>query len=1474
MRARLGVAFLASLLAVGLSLVTPEARQPAATVVPDEVIVKFRPGVSDFQRTQVLTARSARRLRRFRALDLEHVRLNPGQNLAIAIAALRSSPSVALVQPNFIRRVAAPAPPNDQYWTIGLLWGMERIQAQPVWTNITNGSPDVVVADIDSGVDYTHPDLAANMWVNPGEVPGNGVDDDGNGYVDDVHGIDASNGDSDPMDDHGHGTHTAGTIGATGDNGVGVVGVAWGSRILACKFLDSAGSGTDAGAIECFNYLVALKQRGVNIRVSNNSWGGLREGAQADVLKAAIDEAGAVGILNVFAAGNAGANNDQMPFDPAGFDSPSILVVAASNSADNRASFSNYGATSVDIAAPGDFIVSTSAGSYTFSSGTSMAAPHVSGAAALLASKDPSLSVDAMKTVLMATADVLPQWAGLTVTGGRLNVLNAATAAGGNIPPSVTVTSPASGAAFPVSTVVTLEATTQDIDGNVSQVAFYANGALIATDTTGPAGLFTTTWTSSIAGTFDITAVATDDGGATRTSSPVSVTLTPPAGRMNVALAANGAVAVASSANGASFPPNAVIDGDRRGLNWGSGGGWEDGTSGVWPDWFEVEFDGPRLIEEIDVVTVQDSYGSPSEPTLGMTFTRYGLQDFVVEYWTGSEWAAVPGGNVLNNTRVWRQFNFVPLTTSRIRVFVTRSLGSRSRLIEIEAYAVVGTVNQGPSVTITSPATGASFPVSTPVTLAAAASDANGSVSRVDFYVNGVLEGSDSTGVQGIYTSTWTSSLAGAYTLTAVATDDVGATRTSSPVTVTLTPLAGRINVALASNGGSAVASTTNSSNFPASAVINGDRRGLSWGNGGGWEDGTSGTWPDWFEVHFAGAQMIEEIDVFTVQDSYTSPGVPTLGMTFTKYGLQDFVVEYWTGNAWQPVPGGSVTNNTRVWRQFSFVPVNTSRIRVFVSRAAGSRSRLVEIEAYAVFGAVNQLPDVAVTSPANGSEFAKSTPVTLEATASDPDGSVSQVAFYVNGIALGTDLTGEAGKFSMTWNSSLAGTYEVTAVATDDRGATKTSSPITIALTPPAGRTNVALASNGGTATASTAFSGGFPASSVINGDRKGLSWGSGGGWQDGTDGVWPDWLEVQFSGPQTIEEIDVFSVQDTYTAPSEPTIGMTFTTYGLQDFVVEYWTGSAWEMVSGGSVLNNTRVWRQFNFAPVTTARIRVWVTRALASRSRLVEIEAYAVWGSINEAPTVTMTSPSTGATFPVSTSVSLQATATDVDGTVSQVKFYANDVLVATDMTGLSGVFSTVWTPSIAGTYTVTAEATDDRGGVKTSSPISVVMAPPAGRTNVALASNGGFAVASSTFSPSFPVSSVINGDRRGLSWGSGGGWQDGTDGAWPDWVEVQFTGPRTIEEIDVFTVQDTYTAPGTPTLGMTFTKYGLQDFVVEYWTGSAWQPVPGGVVVNNTRVWRQFNFAPVTTSRIRVLVTRALASKSRLVEVEVYAAIGG
>ena len=252
--------------------------------------------------------------------------------IAEAIAAWRTDSDVLSVEPNYIRHVTAV--PNDPYWVNGSLWGLTKIKAKEAWL-VTTGSATVVVANFDTGVNYLHPDLAANMWRNPGEIAGNGVDDDDNGYVDDVYGIDTANDDSDPMDDHGHGTHTAGTIGAVGNNGIGVVGVNWNVKILTCKFMTASGSGMDSDAIECFNYIVALKKKGVNIRVTSNSWGGARGTTFPQSLKDAIDAAGDAGILNAFAAGNSGTNIDSKPFDPASFTSPSIVSVAASDSADS-----------------------------------------------------------------------------------------------------------------------------------------------------------------------------------------------------------------------------------------------------------------------------------------------------------------------------------------------------------------------------------------------------------------------------------------------------------------------------------------------------------------------------------------------------------------------------------------------------------------------------------------------------------------------------------------------------------------------------------------------------------------------------------------------------------------------------------------------------------------------------------------------------------------------------------------------------------------------------------------------------------------------------------------------------------------------------------------------------------------------------------------------------------------------------------
>jgi subtilisin family serine protease len=397
------------------------AAQGSASVARrGDLLVKFKPDASAGERQAALARAGAKLRKHFTRTGIDHVE--------VTASTLESDPAVLYTQPNFIRRAVGAGVPNDPAWTNNLLWGLSRVNAPSAWAAFPPTARDVVVAVIDSGMNYRHPDLAASSWVNRGEVPDNGLDDDGNGYVDDVHGIDTWNHDTDPMDDFGHGTHTAGIIGAQGDNGIGAVGVAWNPQIVACKFLDSTGTGSDAAAIDCFEYLIDLKvNRGVNIRIASNSWGSLRDpnAAFPYALRDAIDAAGQAGIISVFAAGNDGVNADATPFDPASFASASIVSVAASDENDGRASFSNYGASAVDLAAPGTNIFSTYGDGYAYSSGTSMAVPHVSGTMALMASQNPSLTAAALKQIVLASADRLPQWSGVTVTGGRLNVFAA-----------------------------------------------------------------------------------------------------------------------------------------------------------------------------------------------------------------------------------------------------------------------------------------------------------------------------------------------------------------------------------------------------------------------------------------------------------------------------------------------------------------------------------------------------------------------------------------------------------------------------------------------------------------------------------------------------------------------------------------------------------------------------------------------------------------------------------------------------------------------------------------------------------------------------------------------------------------------------------------------------------------------------------------------------------------------------------------
>lgn len=403
------------------------AADPPAEHVPGSVLVKFSPGVAAADKAALVPGR---RLRTFTASGVEHWGLEPGLDVLRAAAALAADPRVAYAEPDYLLRVATM--PDDPF--LPQLWGLHNtgqvvgsvagtpdadIDAPEAW-DVHTDARSVIVAVLDTGLDLTHPDLTGNLWTNPGEIAANGLDDDGNGYVDDVHGWDFRNGDADPTDDNSHGTHCAGTIGAIADNGQGVAGVAWGARLLALKFQNAGGSGSTSDAIAAIEYAIAA-----GADVINASWGNR---AFSQALLDALVAAYAADLFFVSAAGNEGTDNDARPFYPACYEVPNVIAVMATDSRDHRADeyawSSNYGATTVDLAAPGVRIWSTIRnGGYMYLSGTSMATPHVAGALALLRGRFPEITVDEGRFRLLGAGnDEVPSLAGLCATGGRLNL--------------------------------------------------------------------------------------------------------------------------------------------------------------------------------------------------------------------------------------------------------------------------------------------------------------------------------------------------------------------------------------------------------------------------------------------------------------------------------------------------------------------------------------------------------------------------------------------------------------------------------------------------------------------------------------------------------------------------------------------------------------------------------------------------------------------------------------------------------------------------------------------------------------------------------------------------------------------------------------------------------------------------------------------------------------------------------------------
>ena len=455
------------------------------------------------------------------------------KRLVDKIEALKQTGLFDYVEPDWIKK--AHLQPSDAAFTDGRLWGLRNygqnggvagadINAVAAW-DITTGSPSVIVAIIDSGIRYTHEDLAQNMWQNPNEVPNNNIDDDGDGYVDDIYGINAITSTGNPMDDDGHGTHIAGIIGAVANNGRPNVGVAWKVKLMALKFLDANGGGKISDEIKCIDYAIAKGARIINMSFGDNAY----SQAEFDALKKAMDN----GILVVASAGNESVNNDSIPTYPASYNLGNIISVAALNRYNQLADFSNYGSNSVHIAAPGDSIFSCWNGSdqdYKTVSGTSMAAPYVSGVAALVLSAYPDIGVTQLRSQILNSGTVVQSLSGKVSTGARLDAYRALNVFGDGIL-EITI-SPENGSIIPAGRTIPITVKITDLYPvtNATVTATAGTGSAYNFSYTGSNGIYVASIQIPVyQGNFSLTLSATAPGKVSTNLTVVYKIAMPPA---------------------------------------------------------------------------------------------------------------------------------------------------------------------------------------------------------------------------------------------------------------------------------------------------------------------------------------------------------------------------------------------------------------------------------------------------------------------------------------------------------------------------------------------------------------------------------------------------------------------------------------------------------------------------------------------------------------------------------------------------------------------------------------------------------------------------------------------------------------------------------------------------------------------------------------------------------------------------------